>query len=83
MIYIRSIYRTVELAQGWNGYLITHEGYFLGLDASIMVIAVWAFLVFDPAVLLPKEAVASRTSGGSEDDKTASGEKCWLSVNRW
>lgn len=25
MIYIRGIYRTIELAQGWEGYLITHE----------------------------------------------------------
>lgn len=70
MIYIRSIYRTIELAQGWAGYLITHEGYFLGLDASIMAIAVCVFLVFDPATLLPKEAVATRTS--SEVDKIAS-----------
>jgi hypothetical protein len=53
MIYIRGIYRTVELAQGWTGFLITHEGFFLGLDASVMVVAVWIFLVFDPAVLLP------------------------------
>ena len=26
LIFVRSIYRTVELAQGWSGYLITHEG---------------------------------------------------------
>ncbi len=55
MIYIRSIYRTIELAQGWTGYLITHEGFFLGLDAAIMFVAVAVFLVFDPAVLLPKD----------------------------
>ncbi|KAF3763300.1 RTA1-domain-containing protein [Cryphonectria parasitica EP155] len=50
MIYIRSIYRTIELAQGWTGYLITHEGYFIGLDASIMVIAVGVFVAVDPAL---------------------------------
>lgn len=52
MIYIRSIYRTIELAEGWNGYLITHEGYFIGLDAAIMVIAVAIFMLVDPAVIM-------------------------------
>jgi hypothetical protein len=51
-IYIRSIYRTVELAQGWSGYLITHESYFIGLDGVMMVIAVGNFNVFNPGWLL-------------------------------
>lgn len=52
MIYIRSIYRTIELAQGWRGHLITHEAYFIGLDAAIMVVAVAVFIPIDPAVML-------------------------------
>ncbi|POS72451.1 RTA1 domain-containing protein [Diaporthe helianthi] len=52
MIYVRSVYRTVELAQGWNGYLITHEAYFIGLDAAIMFVAVGVFMCLDPAVIL-------------------------------
>ncbi|KAK7728255.1 Envelope glycoprotein gp160 [Diaporthe eres] len=52
MIYIRSIYRTIELAQGWRGHLITHEAYFIGLDAAIMVVAVAVFVPVDPAVIL-------------------------------
>lgn len=51
MIYIRSIYRTIELAQGWRGYLITHEAYFIALDAATMVIAVAVFIPIDPAVM--------------------------------
>ncbi|KAH6603732.1 hypothetical protein Trco_008507 [Trichoderma cornu-damae] len=58
MIYIRSIYRTIELAEGWTGFLITHEGYFIGLDAALMVVAVTVFLIFDPAVLLREETVS-------------------------
>lgn len=54
MIYIRSIYRTIELAEGWDGYLITHQGYFIGLDAAIMVVAVAVFIPVDPAVLMGK-----------------------------
>lgn len=55
MIYIRGVYRTIELAQGWLGYLITHEGYFIGLDATIMVIAVAIFIPIDPAVIFRGE----------------------------
>lgn len=36
---IRAIYRTVELAQGWGGYLLSHEGYFIGLDAVMSTAA--------------------------------------------
>ncbi|KAH7011082.1 RTA1 like protein-domain-containing protein [Ilyonectria destructans] len=52
MIFVRSIYRTIELLQGWDGYLITHEGYFIGLDASTMTIAVAVFNFLDPVWLL-------------------------------
>lgn len=52
-IYIRSIYRTVELVQGWEGYLITHESYFIGLDGVMMILAVAVFNVFHPGFLLP------------------------------
>jgi hypothetical protein len=51
-IYIRSIYRTVELAQGWTGYLITHESYFIGLDGIMMIIAVGVFNLCHPGWLL-------------------------------
>lgn len=60
MIYIRSIYRTIELAQGWFGHLITHEGYFIGLDAAVMVVAVGVFNFIDPAVLLPRTRAKTR-----------------------
>lgn len=52
MIYVRSVYRTIELAQGWTGYLITHEVFFIVLDAAIMVVAVAVFVPVDPALLL-------------------------------
>lgn len=49
MIYIRSIYRTIELLQGWTGYLITHEIYFIVLDGTMMVLAVGIFNLIHPA----------------------------------
>lgn len=32
-IYIRCIYRLVELSQGWTGFLMTHQAFLMGLDA--------------------------------------------------
>jgi hypothetical protein len=48
MIFIRCIYRTVELQAGWDGYIITHEVYFACLDGLPMIIALIAFNVFHP-----------------------------------
>jgi hypothetical protein len=52
-IYVRSIYRTIELSEGWSGYLITTERYFIALDGAMMVLAVVVFNVFHPGWLLP------------------------------
>ncbi|EKV07240.1 RTA1 like protein [Penicillium digitatum] len=52
-IYIRSIYRTIELVQGWDGYLITHEPYFIALDGAMMVVSVAIFNVLHPGWMLP------------------------------
>ncbi|KAK8861194.1 hypothetical protein IAR55_002013 [Kwoniella newhampshirensis] len=54
MIFVRGIYRSIELAQGWTGYLITHEPYFIYLDGLPMVLCLAAFVVSHPGWLLPK-----------------------------
>ena len=51
-IFVRSVYRCVELLQGWTGYLITHEEYFIALDGALMVLAVGCFNVCYPGWLL-------------------------------
>ncbi len=48
LIVTRSIYRTIELLQGWDGYLINTERYFIALDGSMMVLAVGVFNVARP-----------------------------------
>ncbi|KAI2604150.1 RTA1-domain-containing protein [Hypoxylon fragiforme] len=53
-IYVRSIFRAIELVEGWTGYLMMHEAYFIALDAALMVIAVAIFLPFDPARTIPR-----------------------------
>jgi hypothetical protein len=47
-VVIRSIYRTIELTEGWTGFLIKHESYFIGLDGVMMVIAVGVFNIVQP-----------------------------------
>ncbi|WVQ62923.1 uncharacterized protein L199_001072 [Kwoniella botswanensis] len=54
MIFVRGIYRSIELAQGWSGYLITHEPYFIYLDGLPMVLCLAAFAVAHPGWLLPR-----------------------------
>jgi len=52
-IYVRSIYRTIELLQGWNGYLITTEIFFVMLDGAMMVPAVMVFNIIHPGWFMP------------------------------
>ncbi|KAH8927855.1 RTA1 like protein [Atractiella rhizophila] len=53
MILVRGIYRTVELAQGWHGYLIENELWFL-CDAIPMVILLVPLAAAHPFWTLPR-----------------------------
>ncbi|WWD16463.1 hypothetical protein CI109_100889 [Kwoniella shandongensis] len=54
MIIIRGVYRSVELVQGWNGYLISHEVYQDTLDGLPMSLAMIAVNILHPGFFLPK-----------------------------
>ncbi|KAI6084893.1 RTA1-domain-containing protein [Hypoxylon rubiginosum] len=71
-IYARSVFRAVELIEGWTGYLMEHEAYFIALDGSLMVVAVLIFLVFDPSQTLPRvdRAVDRKESAQMSDFST-------------
>lgn len=56
-IYIRCVYRVVELAQGWDGFLIGHEVYLMTLDASMVAICGLVFVPFHPYFVFGKENV--------------------------
>jgi hypothetical protein len=56
-IFVRSIFRTVENAQGFHGYLSVHEVYFWTLDALPLVIAIAVFIPYWPGKLLPADSV--------------------------
>ena len=51
---IPGVYRSIELHQGWTGYLMGHEVYQNVLDALPMVIAVGIFNILHPLYLLPR-----------------------------
>ncbi|KDQ59799.1 hypothetical protein JAAARDRAFT_175339 [Jaapia argillacea MUCL 33604] len=51
-IFIRSVYRTVELTDGWNGRIISTQVYFNVLDGGMITIAMYTLNFFHPGRLL-------------------------------
>lgn len=61
-VIVRSIYRTVELLQGWTGYLITTQRCFVALDGIMMLIAVGVFNFTSPRWTFVEEPKQDRES---------------------
>ncbi|KAH7920174.1 RTA1-domain-containing protein [Leucogyrophana mollusca] len=55
-ILVRSVYRVVELSQGYQGYLTTTEAYFYGLDTLPLLVAISAYIPFWPGRFIPSES---------------------------
>ena len=53
-ILVRSVYRTIELLQGWRGYLIIRERYFIALDGAMILVSLLVYNFLNPAELLRK-----------------------------
>lgn len=51
-LFIRAIYRTIELSDGWNGRIIQTEVYFNVLDGAMVVLAIYTFNYCHPGRLL-------------------------------
>ncbi|TCD68518.1 hypothetical protein EIP91_010574 [Steccherinum ochraceum] len=75
-ILIRSVYRTIELSEGYHGKLATTESYFYGLDTLPLFLAIAIYVPFWPGRYLPDvdalkemEMEAQRGSTGSEEEK--------------
>ncbi|KAM9905652.1 hypothetical protein OXX79_002017 [Metschnikowia pulcherrima] len=66
-IYIRCIYRVVELQQGFDGYLITHEVFIMALDASMIAVAGLIFVPFHPVFVFGPENVLKVSDVKSRD----------------
>lgn len=57
VIYIRCVYRVIELQQGFDGYLITHEVFLMTLDATLIAIAALIFVPFHPVFVFGKNNI--------------------------
>lgn len=62
LIYIRSVFRVVELVEGYTGYLIRHEIYLLTLDALMITIMGFVFMPFHPVWIYGKEVTITAKS---------------------
>jgi hypothetical protein len=62
-VYIRSIYRVIELAKSWRGYLIVHEAYFMVLDALMIGLTCIIFIPYHPGIVLGREIIAVEGAG--------------------
>ena len=59
-ILIRSIYRIIELAQGWRGYLITTQPWFYIFDTAPMMICIAIWVIGHPGITLGRELATSK-----------------------
>ena len=57
VVYIRCVYRVVELSEGFRGYLITHESYVMTLDAAMIGICCIIFWLFHPQFVMGSNLV--------------------------
>ncbi|KAJ3865730.1 RTA1 like protein-domain-containing protein [Lentinula novae-zelandiae] len=51
-IFIRAVYRTIELTDGWSGRIISTQRYFNVLDGAMIIIAMYIMNIAHPALLL-------------------------------
>jgi len=54
-LFIRSIYRTIELSNGWNGCIIGTQRYFNILDGGMVTLAMFTINILHPNFLLYSE----------------------------
>lgn len=76
-ILVRSIFRTIELGEGYAGYLATHEVYFYTLDTLPLFIAISIFVPFWPGRFIREESsvVENVRQDKESTDSAAVGEK--------
>jgi hypothetical protein len=66
MMITRNVYRSIELSEGWRGYLITHERYVLALDALPMVLSMGVYVIFHPGQQFARDGAETGNEGGVE-----------------
>ncbi|TFK66155.1 RTA1-domain-containing protein [Pluteus cervinus] len=53
-LFIRAIYRIIELSDGWSGRIIRTQIYFNVLDGGMVILAIYTFNFIHPGMFLPQ-----------------------------
>lgn len=75
VIYIRCVYRLVELAQGWHGYLMDHEVFLMTLDALMISISGLISIPFHPVWVFGRENILRLKNIKNNDDEFNLGDE--------
>ncbi|KAJ7226233.1 RTA1-like protein [Mycena rebaudengoi] len=69
-LFIRAVYRVIELSDGWSGRIITTQVYFNVLDGTMITLAILTLNVAHPGHLLAAPTPDARVSkdGGIQDE---------------
>ncbi|KAJ4478175.1 RTA1-like protein [Lentinula aciculospora] len=70
-ILIRSVYRTIELSEGFQGRLATSEPFFYGLDTLPLFLAIMVYLPFWPGRFIPPFTNAIEKQNVKDEVKTS------------
>lgn len=69
-VYVRCVFRVVELCQGWHGYLMVHEIYTLLLDSFPVAVCGLIYVPFHPVwVFGRKNIISSKAIRKNIDEK--------------
>ncbi|KAJ2915434.1 hypothetical protein MD484_g4984, partial [Candolleomyces efflorescens] len=60
VLFIRAVYRLIELADGWNGRIISTEVYFNVLDGAMVVLAIYTLNFIHPGHFVYKSESSRR-----------------------
>jgi hypothetical protein len=73
-IFTRCVYRVAELSEGWSGHLMKVQNYFIGLEAAIIIGAVYFLNLFHPGLCF-KETSQLPTGAPGASGRTWFGRK--------
>lgn len=73
LIFVRSLFRTVEYAEGNAGYLISHEIFLYIFDAVLMAIVIAIYTAFTPKHSVPISRHKSQSSDYTLNDRNEDG----------
>jgi hypothetical protein len=68
LLFIRSVYRLIELSDGWTGRIIRTELYFDVLDGTMIVLAIYTINFIHPGMFSPNQPPKVKETVSRESD---------------